>query len=110
MVVASFPPGVQKDSPEIENFVNVLVAAQSLRRTGSAALNLAYVAAGRFDAYWATSTKAWDVAAGILLVREAGGVVTNLEGGPVDVDRPRLVAASTERLLQTLRPMIAATN
>ncbi len=107
MVVASFPPKIQKGSAEIENFVNVLVSCQTLRRTGSAALNLSYVAAGRFDGYWATATKSWDVAAGFLLVREAGGVVTNLDGGPVDLDRPQFVAASNSMLLNELRPLVA---
>ncbi len=54
--------------------------AQSIRRLGSAALDLAYVAAGRFDGFWEERLHAWDVAAGILMVREAGGIVTDLEG------------------------------
>ncbi len=54
-----------------------------LRRYGSAALDLAYVAAGRFDGFWERGLKAWDIAAGIVLVREAGGVVRDLEGGNV---------------------------
>src|SRR5439155_10517908 len=58
--------------------------ACSLRRTGSTALNLAYVAAGRFDGYWAFDNNAWDVAGGTVLVREAGGVVTGLNGGAYD--------------------------
>ncbi|MFL5339356.1 MAG: inositol monophosphatase family protein [Gemmataceae bacterium] len=57
---------------------------QSLRRTGSTALNLAYVACGRFDGYWAFDNHAWDVAAGFVLVREAGGTVTRADGGPED--------------------------
>ena len=64
------------DSPEIDQFTAALLNCQAVRRTGSAALNLAYVAAGRFDGFWAQSTKSWDVAAGVLLVEEAGGVVT----------------------------------
>jgi myo-inositol-1(or 4)-monophosphatase len=53
----------------------------SLRRFGAASLDLAWLAAGRFDAYWERGLKAWDVAAGILIVREAGGIVTDLDGG-----------------------------
>ena len=68
--------------------------AQALRRTGSTALNLAYVAAGRFDGYWAFDNWAWDVAAGVVLVREAGGVVTRVDGSPCDPFRQDLVAAN----------------
>ena len=57
-----------------------------LRRTGSAALDLAWMAAGRFDAYWERNIKPWDMAAGIVLVREAGGLVTDLEGGDTMFD------------------------
>jgi myo-inositol-1(or 4)-monophosphatase len=71
-----------------------------VRRTGSAALNLAYVAAGRFDAFWAASTKAWDVAAGVLLVEEAGGVVTHYRGDSFELTRPHPAAAATPLLNQ----------
>ena len=54
--------------------------AQSVRRTGSAALDVAYVAAGRLDGYWERGIEAWDIAPGILLVREAGGRATNYAG------------------------------
>lgn len=107
LVVASFSPYIRRDSPEIEHFADVLVACQTLRRTGSAALNLAYLAAGRFDGYWATSTKTWDVAAGFLLVREAGGVLTDLGGGPADHNRPIFVASATPALHDELRPLVA---
>lgn len=59
----------------------VLARAGNLRRLGAAALDLAFVAAGRFDAYWERGIKSWDVAAGIVLVREAGGFVTDADGG-----------------------------
>ena len=52
-----------------------------IRRTGAAAIDLAWTAAGRFDAYWERNIKPWDMAAGILLVREAGGLATDAEGG-----------------------------
>lgn len=107
LVVASFPAGIRAGHPEIERFVRALVTTQSLRRTGSAALNLSYVAAGRFDGYWATTTKIWDIAAGFLLVREAGGALTDPEGGPVDLNRPRFVAAATPQLQQALRTCLA---
>ena len=108
LVAASFSAHVTRDSPEIDQFNAVLVAAQSMRRTGSAALNLAYLAAGRFDAFWALSTKAWDVAAGVLLVEEAGGVVTDLDGGAFDLRRPHPVAASRPGLHREFREILAA--
>ncbi len=62
MVCCSFRPNVQRTDPEIVQFLNVLESSQSLRRLGSAAMNLCYVAEGCLDAYWATSVKTWDVA------------------------------------------------
>jgi myo-inositol-1(or 4)-monophosphatase len=66
----------------------------ALRRTGSTALNLAYVAAGRFDGYYAFDNNAWDVAAGTVLIREAGGVVTNTDGSPFDPFTPDGLASN----------------
>jgi myo-inositol-1(or 4)-monophosphatase len=106
LVAASFPAKVRRGAAEIAQFVEVLLEAQAVRRTGSAALNLSYVAAGRFDAYWATETKTWDVAAGFLLIQEAGGLVTDLTGGPYVLDRPRFLAASTAPLHAHLVEML----
>lgn len=98
LVAASFSAKVEPGSPEIGQFEAALLACQAVRRTGSAALNLAYVAAGRFDAFWAASTKAWDVAAGALLVEEAGGVVTHYRGDRFDLRRPHPAASASPRL------------
>lgn len=106
LIAVSFSPGLDRNSPEISNFINVLTASQSLRRTGSAALNLAFLAAGRYDGYWATSTKIWDIAAGVLLVQEAGGVVTAPDGGPLDLDRAKFVAAANPKLHDALRSLV----
>lgn len=65
-----------------------------IRRFGSAALDLAWVAAGRYDAFWEASLKPWDVAAGILLVREAGGFVTDFRGGDRAIERSEFLAAN----------------
>lgn len=102
LVAASFAPVVPRDSIEIVRFVEALQACQAIRRLGSAALNLAYVAAGRLDAYWATSVKIWDIAAGVLIVSEAGGVVSNIQGGPLYLARPELLASASESLNQEL--------
>ncbi len=69
--------------------------ALGLRRAGSAALDLAYVAAGRLDGYWEFKLSAWDVAAGILLVQEAGGVVAKIDGRPIELtDRLNVLASN----------------
>ncbi len=66
-----------------------------VRRFGSAALDLAWVAAGRFDAYWERSIQAWDMAAGLLMVREAGGIVTDPDGRPLEVGEGDVLAANS---------------
>lgn len=68
------------DVDNINHFTNFIKRAQAVRRPGSAALDLCYVAAGRFDGFWELKLYPWDVAAGVLLVQEAGGKITNLEG------------------------------
>ena len=107
LVAASFSTGVQRDSEEIKRFLEVLVECQALRRLGSAALNLAYLACGRLDGYWATSVKTWDVAAGILMAQEAGAVFTSITGGVVDLANPRFVGAATPELHTELSSSLA---
>ena len=75
LVAVSFPANVPRGSEEIAGFIEMLHRSRAVRRIGSAALNLSYLAAGRLDGYWASSVKIWDVAAGIALVRAAGGNV-----------------------------------
>ncbi|MDW8141705.1 MAG: inositol monophosphatase family protein, partial [Candidatus Bipolaricaulota bacterium] len=78
---------------------------QSLRRMGSSALALSYLAAGRADGYWELDLKAWDMAAGVLLVREAGGTVTNLQGGQLDLFSGEVLASNGrihQQMLQVL--------
>ena len=88
LAAISFPTAIRDDSPDLIAFMNTLPVCQSLRRTGSTALNMAYVAAGRFDATWAFRCHSWDIAAGIILVQEAGGIVTKPDGSPVDFSDP----------------------
>jgi myo-inositol-1(or 4)-monophosphatase len=106
LAAASFSAKVQTGSPEIDQFVAALLNCQAVRRTGSAALNLCYLAAGRFDAFWAMSTKVWDIAAGVLIVEEAGGVVTRLDGGPLDMNGPHPVASATQDLHEQFRNLL----
>ena len=75
-------------------FMNFQMAARAVRRAGAAALDLAYVAAGRLDAYWEVKLKPWDVAAGQLLVREAGGRVSDHEGEPFSIYNHRVLASN----------------
>ena len=106
LVAASFSARVPRESPEIRRFIEVLVRCQALRRLGSAALNMCFVAAGKLDAYWATSVKAWDVAAGHLIVQEAGGIVTDLHGQKFDLSDPKVVAAATPELQHELASVL----
>lgn len=76
------------------NFIAFQKGARGIRRAGAAALDLAYVAAGRLDGFWELKLKPWDVAAGVLLVREAGGVVTTFDGSPYDIFNNRIVASN----------------
>jgi myo-inositol-1(or 4)-monophosphatase len=103
LIAVSFAAHVQRGDPEISEFIEVMLQAQGTRRMGSSALNLCYLAAGRFDGYWSKSTKIWDIAAGVLLVSEAGGMITAFEGGPLDVARPQFLAAATPQLHNQLR-------
>lgn len=98
LAAVGFPYNVTHRSPDLLLFLEVATRCQSVRRTGSAALNLCYIAAGRFDVYWSYSTHVWDIAAGVLLVTEAGGVVTSPEGGPLELDSGRFLAAATPEL------------
>jgi len=86
VLATGFPYWVQERTEEVlELFGAFLRRAQGVRRFGSAALDLAWVAAGRYDGFFELKLKPWDVAAGVLLVEEAGGIVTGLEGGPFDL-------------------------
>jgi myo-inositol-1(or 4)-monophosphatase len=80
--------------PNYENFVRVAERANGIRRCGAAALDLAFVAAGRYDAFWELGLRAWDVAAGALLIREAGGVVTDMQGGDAWLHGGHILAAN----------------
>jgi myo-inositol-1(or 4)-monophosphatase len=95
LLITGFPYNIHKN-PDIliERFVDFLMKGQAVRRLGSAAIDLCYVAAGRADGFWESSIQPWDVAAGILLIEEAGGRVTDFRGGSVDLDRPNVLATN----------------
>jgi len=98
VVAVSFPPRVERSSPDVLRFLDILTVCRATRRTGSAALNLCAVAAGRFDAFWSYATNPWDVAAGVLMVSEAGGVLTGPGGQEFNLEQASFVAAATPPL------------
>jgi myo-inositol-1(or 4)-monophosphatase len=98
-----------KEGADVEayqrQFARIARAASGIRRPGSAAIDLADVAAGRFDGFWEQHLSAWDIAAGLLLIREAGGVVTDFAGRNIGIEHTGVVAGNPEMhawLLATL--------
>ncbi|MEM6412245.1 MAG: inositol monophosphatase family protein [Pseudomonadota bacterium] len=104
-VVATGTPWIGKSEAAHQKFWSELAAltprVAGIRRYGSAALDLAWVAAGRFDAFWERGLQAWDIAAGIVLVREAGGYVEEIDGG--DVLQTGSILAASEALMKPLQ-------
>jgi myo-inositol-1(or 4)-monophosphatase len=94
LVCTGFPYNVRERHDFTREWRNFTLHAHGVRRDGSAALDLAYVAAGRFDAFWEDGLNPWDMAAGALLVTEAGGVVTNYTGGPLNIYQPPVIASN----------------
>jgi myo-inositol-1(or 4)-monophosphatase len=91
-------------------FRELIQKTAGIRRPGSAALDLAYVAAGRLDGFWELDLSEWDIAAGTLLIREAGGTVTDIRGGDSHLQSGNLIAGGIKvhgALLQAIRPHIA---
>jgi myo-inositol-1(or 4)-monophosphatase len=78
----------------IDNFLKFLYEAQAIRRDGSAALNLSYVACGRFDGFWELKLNPWDTAAGVLMVTEAGGKVTNFKAEQFSIYKDEILASN----------------
>jgi myo-inositol-1(or 4)-monophosphatase len=95
MLVTGFPYTI-RDNPDnaVQHFVNMLMKAQGIRRLGSAAVDLAYVACGRFEGFWEVSLNPWDMAAGVLLVQEAGGRFTDFHGSESSVYRKQVLATN----------------
>jgi myo-inositol-1(or 4)-monophosphatase len=108
LVATGFAYDVHRsDDDNLESFRNVVKAARGIRRDGSAALDLCYVAAGRLDAYWELKLHPWDVAAGFLIVEEAGGRISDFGNGPPDRSGREVVAtngAVHDQLMAQLAP------
>ena len=97
----------------LETMKALIVPTAGVRRAGSAALDLAYTAAGRVDGYWEFNLKPWDIAAGVLLVREAGGIVSDLTGGENYMKKCDVIAAAPKvfpDMLKTIRPIVNASD
>jgi len=95
LLATGFPYDVRSSAVNnLDHWGRFIVRAQAIRRCGSAALDLSYIACGRFDGFWELKLKPWDVAAGALLVMEAGGRVTDFEGRPFALDAPGIVATN----------------
>ena len=94
LVATGFPSRKRHDSPNIHFYQEFTLRSHGVRRAGSAALDLAYIAAGRMDAFWEFNLNPWDTAAGILLVEEAGGRVTDFSGGPFRLDSREILASN----------------
>jgi myo-inositol-1(or 4)-monophosphatase len=95
LLCTGFPYTIREERRrQLHVFAAFLEEAQAVRRLGSAALDLCYVACGRFDGYWEEKIQSWDIAAGALIVAEAGGRVSGMEGEPFDVFAGHLVASA----------------
>lgn len=94
MLCTGFPYNVRERPDFAREFINFTMTAQAVRRDGSAALDLAYLACGRFDGFWEDGLNAWDIAAGLLLIEEAGGRVTDFRGAPLSIYTPKVLATN----------------
>jgi myo-inositol-1(or 4)-monophosphatase len=106
-----FPFGAQKHlEAYLDMFRCLSKDAAGIRRPGAAALDLAYVAAGRFDGFWEIGLKQWDMAAGVLLVQEAGGIVSDFAGGSDYLASGNIIAANPRlhpAMLESIQPFLS---
>jgi myo-inositol-1(or 4)-monophosphatase len=107
LLCTGFPYDIRQDPEgDLRHFRRFMMKAQAIRRDGTAALDLCYTAAGRFDGFWEQKLRPWDVAAGSLLVAEAGGTVSTYQGKPFSIHAPEIVASNGiihEQMLEVLR-------
>lgn len=95
LVATGFPSHKRHKNPNIHFYHQITLRSHGVRRAGSAALDLCYVACSRFDAFWEFNLNSWDTAAGVLLVQEAGGKVTNFSDAPFSIDSREVLATNT---------------
>jgi len=105
-----FPSHKRHKNPNIHFYHQLTLRSHGVRRAGSAALDLANVAAGRYDGFWEFNLNPWDTAAGVLIVQEAGGTVTRFDGAPFRLDSREVLASNRlihEELLENFREIFA---
>lgn len=106
LIVTGFPYDFKQKENFARHLTDFLLSSRGVRRDGSAAIDMAYVACGRFDGFWEEGLNAWDVAAGVLLIEEAGGIVTYYDGSPFSIYSPPICASNSlihQEMLQILR-------
>lgn len=107
LLVTGFPYNLKEIIDALmARFANCLKAARGVRRLGSAALDLCYTACGRFDGFWEQNLKPWDTAAGLLIARESGSVVTDFSNRPFSIDKKEILATNGnihEQMLSLLK-------
>jgi len=109
MLCTGFPYDVHTtENNNLNYFAGFMRQAQAIRRLGSAAIDLCYVAAGRLDGFWELSLNAWDIAAGMLCVEEAGGVVSDMAGKPIELVPPYSIVASNKVLHPKMMEIIVS--
>jgi myo-inositol-1(or 4)-monophosphatase len=107
LAVTGFPYYVKKnDTNAIEISQNIMLKFQGIRRIGSAALSMAYVACGRFDSFWEEGLKPWDIAAGILIIKEANGRVSDYSGKNISTFKDTLLASNGSKIHKELLKII----
>jgi myo-inositol-1(or 4)-monophosphatase len=94
LIATGFPSQKRHKNPNIHFYHHITLKTHGIRRAGSAAMDLAYTACGRFDGYWEFNLNPWDTAAGVLLVREAGGIVSDTDGAAFDIASKEVVASN----------------
>ncbi len=110
LIATGIPFKGHGDMEQFNRELNAIAPQVSgIRRMGAASLDLAYVAAGRFDAYWERDIKPWDIAAGMLLVREAGGYVVDFDGNPASVNAKQIIAANNE-IIRPFAELLGVSN
>jgi myo-inositol-1(or 4)-monophosphatase len=107
MAVASLPVVADRHHPAVDRFLRALAVTQTVQRTGSAALNLVYVASGRIDVYFSSTLKPWDMAGGAVVVREAGGRVTKTDGTKFNVSESDILASNGSSIHEQLAQLFA---
>ena len=111
LLVTGFPYDRQKKAEFYLKFVEAFMQrCRGVRRLGAASIDLAYVACGRFEAYWEFNLKPWDMAAGKLIVEEAGGKATNFKGGPINIDEPTQTLASNVNLHKKMLKILGSSD